>query len=116
MTAEVRQNTDRAKLEAAVGKVAKAQQELMSVIEKSAGISEADVTKSFNFLDRIQADTRQKALLSIKTANAANGGFSLDNDYEPATPTARPERLVGQKNKKPVVPPVEDDGVDFLDE
>lgn len=120
MTSETtRQLDDRGKLEAAVGKVARAYHELVRLIEASRSITEADVDKTFTFLANVHGDSRSKAELSLRTALAANGGFSLDKEYTPVTsiaqPTARPvrERIVGQGRPKP---PVDSDGVDFIEE
>ncbi|WLR90876.1 hypothetical protein [Shinella zoogloeoides] len=121
MTSETtRQLDDRAKLEAAVGKVARAYHELVRLIEASKTITETDIGKAFTFLANVHGDSRSKAELSLRTALAANGGFSLDKEYAPVTsitqPTARAAerlRLVGQSKPKP---PVDNDGVDFIED
>lgn len=114
---------DQVKLEAAVAKVAKAYDELVKVVEKGSTIEESHVAKVFNFAAKVHADSHSKALLSITTAKASNGGFSLDAEYDPMpspilTPSlARPvkERVVGDGKGKPK-PPSDDDGCDFIDD
>lgn len=123
MTSETtKRPDDRTKLETAVSKVAKAYHELVRMIENSTGLGENDLAKAFNFLAVVHTESRTKAELSLRTALAANGGFSLDKEYAPSpvAPTVHPGdrpvqfqgRLVGQG--KPKAPP-EDDGVDFVD-
>lgn len=111
-------NSGRDKFEAAVGKVAKGYADLIRLIENSSDIEQGHVTKAFSFLSGIHEDSNKKANLSLKTALAANGGFSLDKEYD-AAPTARPakpERFVGSGKRAPKVTTETDDDVDFLDE
>jgi len=118
MTSETTKQPDRAKLEAAVGKVARAYHDLVRLIEGSSSVEETDIAKTFNFLATVQSDSRSKAELSLRTALAANGGFSLDKEYQapaarPAAPPVR-ERLVGQGKPKPALVAADED-VDFVD-
>ena len=121
MTSETtKQPDDRAKLEAAVGKVARAYHELVRLIENSKSTEEEDIAKTFNFLGTVHGDSRSKAELSLRTALAANGGFSLDKEYSPSTvsSTARPSQVVpmrpvGQTKPKPAA---DVDGVDFIED
>ncbi|WP_456868378.1 hypothetical protein [Galbibacter sp. BG1] len=111
----------RDKFEAAVGKVAKSYADLIRLIENSSDIEQSHVDKAFGFLSGVHEDSSKKANLSLKTALAANGGFSLDKEYDVTPSTARParpERLVGQGKRAPKVTPEDDDddGVGFLDE
>lgn len=73
---------DRAKLEAAVSKIAKAFEDLVRVVERSGDLTAADLMKANNFIVNAQAHSMRKAELSLTTAKMANG-FSLDMEIEP---------------------------------
>lgn len=75
--------TGRQKLESAVTRVGRAYDELVRTVEKyGEQISQEDLAKVFAFLGEVHAGSNNKASLSISTAIAANGGFSLDT-FEP---------------------------------
>lgn len=130
------EQTARQRIEQAVTKVGRAYEELVRIVEKNgSGLSREDLAKVFNFLAQVHAGSRNKAELSLSTAIAANGSFSLDKDYgltpaaEPMVPQevtvsnsvvvsadGRPEgRLVGMRPAKrdPLDHP---DASDFLEE
>ena len=112
---------DQLKLEAVIMKLAKHYNELVKVVEKSSTIEPEHLGKAFAFLSNIQNDSHNKAVLSISTAKAANGGFSLEMDITPSpapSPSLRKpagERIVGER-KGPKPPPDDDDGIGFIDE
>lgn len=111
---------DQLKLEAAVAKIAKAYNDLAKAVEKGSTIEAEHIAKVFGFLEKVNADGYSKALLSISTAKAVNGGFSLDQEVD-LTPSpiahqrVRRERMVGEQ-KGPKPPPDDDDDVGFVDD
>ncbi|MER9176267.1 hypothetical protein NKH72_22065 [Mesorhizobium sp. M0955] len=123
MTKKPEPQTARQKLEAAVQRVGRSLSDLVRVFEASAEFKDEDARKSFNFLFDVLSKSEKKALLSIITSEAANGGFSLDKDYAPAEEApARLQReeqprMVGErrptKKQKPTVDP---EAESFLDD
>lgn len=114
--------SDEAKLENVVSKLAKAYAEVVKVVEASSDIQEEHVAKVFNFIGSVHQNSKAKSLLSIDTARASNGGFSLKKEYAPvADPILQPkkhvtrERLVGER--KPNTAAEDDaDGCGFIDD
>lgn len=84
MTTE--QPNGKRKLEAAISKVGKAYEDLTRVFEKNGDITEEYANKTFQFLKEVHDGSLNKAMLSLATAAATSGSFSLD-DYEPKTAT-----------------------------
>jgi hypothetical protein len=71
--------TPKERLETAVQRAGKAFEELTRTVEKATYTAD-EINKAFAFLQQVLTTSNQKALLSIATAKAANGGFSLDMD------------------------------------
>lgn len=137
------QLTAKQKLEAAVTKVGRAFDELVRTVEKNgAGITQEDLTKVFTFLGEVFAGSQNKAALSLSTAIAATGGFSLDT-YQPQSqmtystgapqmivPSSQPlregvvvgadgqseGRMIGGPRRKKVDPLEAEDASEFMDE
>lgn len=137
MAEETKDLTARQRIEQAVTKVGRAYDDLVRTVEKNGDdLTKDDLEKVFKFLNQVHLGSQNKAQLSLATAIAANGGFSLDKDYDltPATEIVgqngpirlSPEeieqmkqlegRLVGQRRRKKRDPLDDPEASDFLEE
>jgi hypothetical protein len=120
------QPSGRQRLEQAVTKVGKAFDELVRTVEKhGAAITREDLDKVFAFLGEVHQGSHNKAALSLSTAIAATGAFSLDK-YVPSALTLpvapalagaqREGRMVGTKPRKKREPLEQSGASEFLDD
>lgn len=126
MSDKKEQPSGRQRLEQAVASVGRAYAELVRIVEKhGADLESQHIAKTFAFLGEVHQGSHQRAHLSMSTAIAAAGAFSLDKDYgqQPlespvlAPHGSHPEgRMVGTRKKRHKDPLEDPDASDFLEE